>query len=73
MHHSVCFCGFGKLCFRTSATTVYGLASGLWDLAYGTRIPAAVRSALYGPPFRRRSAPRREGALLLTSEMSARS
>jgi hypothetical protein len=28
----------------------FGLTSGVWDVAHGTRIPADVRAALYGPP-----------------------
>jgi hypothetical protein len=32
----------------------FGLTSGVWDVAHGTRIPADVRAALYGPLRARR-------------------
>lgn len=61
VHHSVHFYHFDNLYFRyikrhhlyhhsrVGSTTAYGLTSGAWDVACGTRIPAPVRESLYGP------------------------
>jgi sterol desaturase/sphingolipid hydroxylase (fatty acid hydroxylase superfamily) len=69
VHHSVHFYHFDNLYFRyikrhhlyhhsrVGSTVAYGLTSGAWDAACGTRIPAPVRGSLYGPlRGRRRSA-----------------
>jgi sterol desaturase/sphingolipid hydroxylase (fatty acid hydroxylase superfamily) len=69
VHHSVHFYHFDNPYFRyikrhhlyhhsrVGNQVAYGLTSGLWDTAYGTRIPAPVRASLYGPR-RRREPPR---------------
>lgn len=61
VHHSVHFYHFDNLYFRyikrhhlyhhsrAGSTMAYGLTSGAWDAACGTRIPAPVRESLYGP------------------------
>jgi len=66
VHHSVHFYHFRNRYFRyikrhhlyhhsrVGNGMAYGLTSGMWDAAYGTRIPAPVRASLYGP-LRRRS------------------
>lgn len=60
VHHSVHFCSFRGKYFRyikrhhlyhhspKGSEVGYGLTNGFWDLAYGTRIPAVIRRALYG-------------------------
>jgi hypothetical protein len=65
VHHSVHFYHFDNLYFRyikrhhlyhhskVGSTMAYGLTSGAWDVAYGTRIPTPVRTALYRPLLRR--------------------
>jgi len=71
VHHSVHFYDFDNLYFRyikrhhlyhhsrTGSSVAFGLTSGAWDVACGTRIPGPVRDALYRPrsggPARRRS------------------
>ena len=59
VHHSVHFYHFENPYFRyikrhhlyhhsqVGSTTAYGLTSGAWDAAYGTRIPAPVRASLH--------------------------
>lgn len=61
VHHSVHFYHFDNRYFRyikrhhlyhhsrTGGSVAYGLTSGAWDVAYGTRIPEPVRAALYAP------------------------
>jgi hypothetical protein len=61
VHHSVHFYHFDNLYFRyikrhhlyhhgrTGSSVAFGLTNGAWDVAYGTRIPAPVRAALYRP------------------------
>jgi sterol desaturase/sphingolipid hydroxylase (fatty acid hydroxylase superfamily) len=61
VHHSVHYYHFDNLYFRyikrhhlyhhsrAGSAMAYGLTSGAWDVAYGTRIPAPVRESLYGP------------------------
>ncbi len=61
VHHSVHFYHFDNACFRAikrhhmyhhsraGSQLAFGLTSGLWDVAYRTRIPAPVREALYRP------------------------
>jgi sterol desaturase/sphingolipid hydroxylase (fatty acid hydroxylase superfamily) len=69
VHHSVHFYHFDNLYFRyikahhlyhhsrVGAERGYGLTSGSWDVVYGTRFPAEVRAALYGPLRRHPSPP----------------
>jgi sterol desaturase/sphingolipid hydroxylase (fatty acid hydroxylase superfamily) len=69
VHHSVHFYHFRNRYFRyikrhhlyhhsrAGNQMAYGLTSGAWDVAYGTRIPAPIRAALYGP-LRQRSSSR---------------
>jgi hypothetical protein len=69
VHHSVHFYHFDNLYFRyikahhlyhhsrVGAERGYGLTSGGWDAVYGTRFPAEVRAALYGPLRRPPSPP----------------
>lgn len=59
VHHSVHFYNFRNLYFRylrrhhfyhhspRGMEQGYGLTSGFWDMVFGTRFPAHVRSALY--------------------------
>ena len=66
VHHSVHFYTFDNLYFRyikrhhlyhhsrRGREIAFGLTSGVWDVAHGTRIPADVRAALYGPLRARR-------------------
>jgi sterol desaturase/sphingolipid hydroxylase (fatty acid hydroxylase superfamily) len=61
VHHSVHFYHFENRYFRyikrhhmyhhspKGSEVGFGLTSGLWDIAHGTRIPAPVRAALYAP------------------------
>jgi hypothetical protein len=61
VHHSVHFYQFRNPYFRyikrhhlyhhslRGSETAFGLTSGMWDAVHDTRIPAEVRSALYGP------------------------
>jgi sterol desaturase/sphingolipid hydroxylase (fatty acid hydroxylase superfamily) len=61
IHHSVHFYHFENLYFRyirahhmyhhsqLGRDRGYGLTSGMWDAAHGTRFPAEVRRALYRP------------------------
>jgi hypothetical protein len=70
VHHSVHFYHFDNLYFRyikahhmyhhsrMGMERGYGLTSGMWDVAYGTRFPAEVRRALYRPLRARRGAAR---------------
>jgi cyclopropane-fatty-acyl-phospholipid synthase len=67
VHHSVHFYHLDNRYFRyikrhhlyhhsrVGSAVAYGLTSGVWDVAYGTRIPAPIRGALYGPLRRRRA------------------
>ncbi|HEX9186887.1 MAG TPA: sterol desaturase family protein [Vicinamibacteria bacterium] len=60
VHHSVHYYRFDNRYFRyirrhhlyhhsqKGSGVAFGLTSGLWDAAHGTRIPAEVRAALYG-------------------------
>ena len=69
VHHSVHFYHFDNLYFRyikrhhlyhhsrVGRQIAYGLTSGMWDTAYGTRIPGRVRASLYGPLRRTRREP----------------
>ncbi len=64
IHHSVHFYHFDNAYFRyirahhmyhhsrAGKELGYGLTSGMWDVAYGTRFPAEVRRALYRRPPR---------------------
>ena len=78
VHHSVHFYTFDNLYFRyikkhhlyhhsrRGREIAFGLTSGLWDAALGTRIPAEIRTALYGPLRTRRpddSHPNRDNRL----------
>ena len=66
VHHSVHYYHFDNLYFRyikrhhlyhhsrRGREIAFGLTSGVWDVAHGTRIPADVRAALYGPLRARR-------------------
>ena len=66
IHHSVHYYQFESLYFRyirahhmyhhsqAGKDLGYGLTSGMWDVAYGTRFPAHVRCALYRPLSARR-------------------
>ncbi len=68
VHHSVHFYHFDNHYFRyikahhmyhhsqAGKERGYGLTSGMWDVAYGTRFPAEVRRALYRPSFEGRRA-----------------
>lgn len=68
VHHSVHFYHFRNRYFRYIRThhmyhhsqrgqdLGYGLTSGVWDAAYGTRYPAEVRRSLYGPVRPKRAA-----------------
>jgi hypothetical protein len=59
VHHSVHFCDFRGRYFRyikrhhlyhhspKGSEVGYGLTSGIWDVVYETRIPAAMRERLY--------------------------
>ncbi len=61
VHHSVHFYHFRNRYFlyvkrhhlshhsRRGSEIGFGLTSGIWDIVHGTRIPADVRAALYGP------------------------
>jgi len=78
VHHSVHYYHFDNLYFRyikrhhlyhhsrRGREIAFGLTSGLWDAALGTRIPAEIRTALYGPLRTRRpdtSHPNRDNRL----------
>ena len=78
VHHSVHYYHFDNLYFRyikrhhlyhhsrRGREIAFGLTSGVWDVAHGTRIPADVRAALYGPLRTRRpdtSHPNRDNRL----------
>jgi cyclopropane-fatty-acyl-phospholipid synthase len=61
VHHSVHFCSFESRYFRyikrhhlyhhspKGMDVGFGLTSGMWDVAYATRIPSEMRERLYGP------------------------
>jgi sterol desaturase/sphingolipid hydroxylase (fatty acid hydroxylase superfamily) len=64
VHHSVHYYHFDNLYFRyikrhhlyhhsrAGGTVAYGLTSGIWDVAYGTRVPTPLRTALYSSLLR---------------------
>jgi len=66
VHHSVHFCRFRGRYFRyikrhhlyhhspKGMKVAYGLSNGLWDVVCRTRIPLAIRRALYGRKLSRR-------------------
>ena len=70
VHHSVHFYHFDNPYFRyirahhmyhhsqAGTDLGYGLTSGVWDVACGTRYPAHVREALYRPRFAATPGPR---------------
>ena len=69
VHHSVHFYHFGNRYFRyikrhhlyhhsrRGQDIGFGLTNAMWDVVYGTRIPADVRAALHAPRPARRSPP----------------